>query len=176
MRKTQLFEVNAVMFTPVIGVMYVLGIMLDRVCYGLFYKLNERNKFSIINKNEKPSVGDRERCILEVSETLKSQISYNRSRSRICRSWVVNFIMISVLFFAWNLRIGLFPTIKSLFVSIILAILSFFSYLVWVKLSRDYYLNIKSSYNYLYCNKSSNNATDDANQTNAADAKKRAAD
>ncbi len=145
--ENSLFKVSPISLPSFIGIIYVFGIILDRICYSLFSKLNRRVS---LHEPEKPPLEDRERFILEKSDTLKLQINYDRSRSRICRAWVLNFSMISVSFFVWNLKIGFFPIIKATFLSLVLFFLASCSYYVWLKLSCDHQNNIKFSYDYLY--------------------------
>ena len=142
-------KLSAVMLIPVIGIMYVFGILLDRISYGLFRKVSSKIKKNVFNSEESGKVDDQERHILEASESLKSQIIYNRSRFRICRSWVINFLMISLFFYIWNFRSGLLGNEKAIYISLILLSLSVASYYVWWQLTRDHYCNIKYSYIHL---------------------------
>jgi hypothetical protein len=93
-----------------------------------------------------PSAGDKERFILTNSEELNFQIKYNRSRLRICRSWVINFFLIAVASAVWAYTWKPSALVLLPLLSLFLASISF---LAWFKLSKDYYTNIQASYTYL---------------------------
>ena len=144
----QNISTNANIFTlaPIVGVAYVLGIIVDRISYGLFRKLEERTRNKIIEPNTSPSADDRERYILTNSEELSIQITYNRSRLRVCRSWIINFSLIAAASAIWGDASKLKTPILLPILSLSLAVITF---LVWLKLSKDYYINIQASYEFL---------------------------
>ena len=204
---------------PLIILIYVLGISIDRLCYSIFSGLNRQNIAHYIDrdinsklKNEYNSIGniyvlcaminrifhrifsknDKEneasvngsakngkfegvykRCketrenyekwiiycetilddledyILESSKTLGSKIYYNQNRLAICRSWTVNFFMIAITFFIWNLRIDFISTLHALFLSLLLMALAVLSFFAWNSFSKDNCKNILQSYHSL---------------------------
>lgn len=139
-------EAGTALLAPAIAVAYIFGIMIDRIGFGLFGRLEQRNRNAIVPADDLVSVEDKERFILLTSEALSLQLTYNRSRMRICRSWTINFLLIAIASGLWAMRVNLTPSLFLPALSLVLAVLSMF---VWLKLSRDYYINVEKSYTYL---------------------------
>ncbi len=117
------FEFTAPVVSVVVGVAYVLGIVVDRLMRGLFAGpiqrwaarrvFNDDNVRSILKSA--PRVEGRdfsmklEKYIRARSEALGNKIDYNRSRLRICRAWVVHFLLIALGVLFWNERTHAIP-------------------------------------------------------------------
>ena len=97
-------------------------------------------------KDETMSASMKERYILTNSEELSAQITYNRSRLRVCRSWIINFLLIAISSGIWGFSISLSQYILFPLTCIILAIVTFS---VWIKLAEDYYENIEQTFAFL---------------------------
>jgi len=142
-------DISISALTPLLGLMYVFGIMLDRLVFSIFRSLREADSLDVFGNDIIPSIDDRERFLCEHSEALRFMIEYNQSRGRICRSWSINFVMIAIALSTWNVRlhqISLLPF--SLLIAIIL-FLSFFALYIGRKLDKDHYFNVKYTYEYL---------------------------
>lgn len=144
---------------PFLGIAYIIGTLIDRIGYQVFNRWDQRSKGKVFTAaNSFPALRvkgkkqvDVKRIRTEINmhcEHLAKEIEYNRSRLRLCRSWILNFFF---LFVALLVRFCLAPkTRQELIVYLALfLILSFVSLLVWKTLTRDFYKNLKSSYEVL---------------------------
>jgi hypothetical protein len=140
-------NVSIFALAPIFGIAYLLGIIIDRIAYELFSGLENRirNRIIVVSGSS-PTTQAQERFILTNSELLRDQIIYNRSRLRICRSWVINFILIAFSSAIWSYVTKLYNAFILSLLGVIFALVTFW---VWRKLSEDYYYNIKASYEYL---------------------------
>lgn len=142
-------NINSAILPPIIGISYVLGVIIDRIAYSLFARLDRKNKDKIITSDNWPEIYFIERHVINNSEAFKNQILYNRSRLRICRSWIINFTLIAITFAIWAYKvINLVPIVILIF-SLLCISLSVLTFFVWYKLSEDHYKNLKESYGYL---------------------------
>jgi hypothetical protein len=139
---------NATVFTlaPIVAVAYVLGIVMDRLGYSLFRGWERRLRGGIVDSKRTPPIEDRERYVLTNSEELGLQTTYNRSRLRICRSWVINFILIAVSSALWGYSLDPNTALYLPAASVSLGLVTLF---VWARLVTDHYRNILASYDYL---------------------------
>ena len=97
----RLFSIPALL--PGIALVYVLGIIMDRISDVLFDRLfvdSVRKKYYSERKQE----FDDRRTILVYSERLSQLLEYGRSRLRIVRGWTLNFLfmLMSLNVFLWT--------------------------------------------------------------------------
>lgn len=101
-----------------VGIVYVLGIVADRLVRRLFgatvERAAKRRVFTdarvqhvttlapYIDKDNLPM--EIEKFVRAHSEALGKKIDYNRSRFRICRAWVLHFAFIALVFPIWASR------------------------------------------------------------------------
>src|SRR6185436_18338089 len=85
-------DLTVTQMMALLGIAYVLGILVDRAAFALFHPLERRHRERVFGKDVTPSVSEREKYVLVTSLPLREQILYNRSRLRICRSWILNFL------------------------------------------------------------------------------------
>lgn len=154
-----LFPNTALVFPAVLAIAYVLGIVIDRAGRGLFRPLDFRNRDEVFGISPDPPAYDRELYIWDNSQPLKDHAIYIRSRLRVCRSWVINFALIATFSLGWSWKVKMLALSKALVFSILCLLFSFVTFLVWKKLSKDYYQNIKSSYEFLRRNEGVNSRT-----------------
>jgi len=116
---TRILTDNKALIGTLIAIVYVLGIVMDRLIRGIFiFTVEARAKKKVFTKEKikhvkkiAPNLDERnlamelEKFIRAHSQTLASKIDYNRSRLRICRAWVLHFILIGVSFLFWNARV-----------------------------------------------------------------------
>jgi|GEM_PF-1232903 len=116
---TMILTDNKALIGTLIAIVYVLGIVIDRLIRGIFISTVEaRAKKKVFNDDKvkhvkaiAPQIDDRnlamelEKFIRSQSQSLASKIDYNRSRLRICRAWVLHFFLIGISFFCWNARV-----------------------------------------------------------------------
>jgi hypothetical protein len=137
---------NVFTLVPIVGLVYVLGIIVDRLGYGLFSNPEARILKGMLKPDSTPSLNEMEKFVLTNSEKLGLQVSYNRSRLRICRSWCINFFLIGVTTGIWayssNLKAPFFLPLLSLF-------LTAAAFQTWRKLVKDYFISIQTSYTFL---------------------------
>ncbi|ASB47738.1 hypothetical protein [Alkalitalea saponilacus] len=140
---------------------YVLGIMIDRLGYHFFIGFEEKKISKVFpNDNKYPNEKDfgKKRdiiypkpmitYIISCSSNLEEQIVYNRTRLRLCRSWIINFFF---LFFSFLTYYLMMQTTAPYFLYVFHFSFLFFvlSLWIWNRLSEDYYKNIKSSFDIL---------------------------
>ena len=161
------FNISAVLFGdyptilifPISGIAYIIGILVDRIGYQIFIKHEKKHIPGVFQQdNEKVGYPMTEgeiyvelmiAYIMQNSEQLKAQIDYNRTRLRLCRSWILNFGLIFLSLVLPAVASG--GVDQRLFVvfSILSLLLGVASFTIWKKLAKDYYVNIKTSYDVL---------------------------
>lgn len=140
-------EISNVFLLPITGFAYIIGIIIDRIGFQIFKNKERKNINKVFSENEdRSSIQLKVVFIIQKSDHLKSAIDYNRSRLRLSRSWIINFLMISIsliLYLILNSDENTSIIFSLLGINIVFCILSFYT---WSKLSKDYYKNIKSSF------------------------------
>lgn len=110
---------NPALIGTLTAIVYVLGIVVDRLVRDVFMPGIEAKARAAVFTPEKikqikylaPHIDEHnlsmelEKFIRAKSESLASKIDYNRSRLRICRAWVLHFILIGIGFTWWNYRV-----------------------------------------------------------------------
>ncbi|TYA97872.1 hypothetical protein [Seonamhaeicola marinus] len=140
-------EMPSILLLPITGLAYILGIIVDRIGFQIFKKKERKNIKKIFSEEDNnDSIKLKVVYIIQKSDHLKSAIDYNRSRLRLARSWIINFLMITVSLLLYCLVNLDKRPIVFLSLSIFSLIFCFLSFYTWSKLSSDYYKNIKSSY------------------------------
>ena len=136
---------STVALIPLLSLIYVLGIVSDRIADSIFEKWWNDN----LRKERFPDINDyhaARRQILTRSERLSELLEYGRSRLRICRGWALNSVLIAV---ALNLFVWMRLTGSSLALSLSLfgtvAVLSFAiaSWYTWRKLTVTEYRKVE---------------------------------
>ena len=74
---------------PVLAVVYVLGILVDRLADRLFDRLDRRHREEVFGSEKTPYFEARRTLVMD-GENLWRDLEYVRSRLRICRGWAVN--------------------------------------------------------------------------------------
>jgi hypothetical protein len=143
-------NLSNVHLTALLSVAYVVGIVVDRFARSAFQFVDGRQRDHVFGHDQEPSIEDRETFVLVTSSPLREQIVYNRSRLRICRSWVLNFALIAIFS-------GILAIQQSAWTIAAIALsglaLSCLTAYVARALVRDYYANIRHSYDFLTKNK-----------------------
>jgi uncharacterized membrane protein len=145
---TEIIKGNVLSVLLLVGLSYVLGIVTDRLTRDLFDSTDKENKEKQFKVLEVNNVDEIENYIQVNYERLGNQIQYNRSRLRICRSWIINFLLINIAFTLWNIRVKYFDLYQWLALFALGIILCILTTLVTKKLYIDYYNNLIKSYNY----------------------------
>lgn len=136
---------------PLIAVIYLLGIVTDRIGDAVVERLfvrSMRSKFF-------PQVEDYHRArlvILSRSERLAQMLEYGRSRLRICRGWAFNSLLIVIFTnsFVWaRLADEAFAWSLSLFATLGFLLLAAGSWYSWRKLAQTEYIKTKEQSQYL---------------------------
>ncbi|WP_158858296.1 hypothetical protein [Lunatibacter salilacus] len=142
---------------PVTGFAYVLGILIDRLGYQLFVKYEKKN-IPIVFKNCADYPKDKKGItyakpiityIMHKSKHLNDQMIYNRTRLRLTRSWTLNFFFIALSLLTYYLTQDNRNSEIFMVLSILTIVLCIYSFFIWKILAKDYYKNIKSSYDLL---------------------------
>lgn len=114
-----LLQDNPALIGTLTAIVYVLGIVVDRLVRDIFMPTLEAKARMAVFTPEKikhikeiaPHIDEQnlsmelEKFIRAKSDSLASKIDYNRSRLRICRAWVLHFILIGIGFTWWNYRV-----------------------------------------------------------------------
>jgi hypothetical protein len=120
---TMILTDNKALIGTLIATVYVLGIVMDRLIRDIFKSATEAKAKQKVFTDEKvkhikeiaPGIDEHnlamelEKLIRSRSQSLASKIDYNRSRFRICRGWVLHFILIGISFMCWNARVQVLP-------------------------------------------------------------------
>ncbi len=145
---------------PFLSLVYVLGIVIDRIADAIFGKLWRRSLLKKVYGQEEKYLDDR-RLIYIHPGRLGDLLEYGRSRLRICRGWALNsvLILISLNVFIWtriaddNLRGKLF-----IFCSLLLCLFTYGNWFSWRQLSLTYYSKAKGQSTFLRATQSSGSA------------------
>jgi hypothetical protein len=133
---------NKALIGTLIAVVYVLGIVIDRLIGDIFKITVEADvKRRILNDDRLEFVNEiapdidvenfamkLEKFIRFHSQSLAIKFDYNRSRFRICRAWFLHFILIGISFMCWNVRVHVLPLMIAIW---LLAIDIIFLVLTW---------------------------------------------
>ncbi len=142
-------DYSAIYMTAHLSVAYVVGIIVDRIARSAFKFIENRHCAQVFG-DDKTHVEDRETYILVTSPPLREQIIYNRSRFRICRAWILNFALTFV--FSGILAIQQ-ASLSIAAIALSGLVFGFLTAYVASSLARDYYTNIRQSYDFLTKNK-----------------------
>ncbi len=136
---------------PSLAVVYVLGIVWDRVADEVFQHLRGR----ALRAEYFPEITDyyeARRTIFTQSEALSGLLEYGRSRLRICRGWCLNAICIGIFGEAaiW-LNLGSHDQVAAIAVAFALAmaLLAFGCWYAWLNLVRAEYRKVGAQAEFL---------------------------
>jgi hypothetical protein len=94
---------SLVALVPALAVVYVLGIVVDRVADALFEKVWKPALYRKVYDDKQAYFHDRHLIYIH-AERLSNLLEYGRSRLRICRGWTLNafLILITSNLFVWT--------------------------------------------------------------------------
>jgi hypothetical protein len=130
---------------PFLSVVYMLGIVVDRLADAAFGKLWDAPLRRRVYAQEDEYLDDK-RLIYIHPGRLGDLLEYGRSRLRICRGWTLNalLILISMDIFVWTRLTGDSLRLKlTLFGSLALALFALGNWFSWRQLSLANYHKIK---------------------------------
>lgn len=139
---------------PLLALVYVLGIVVDRLADVVF----ERLWVSQLRQEHFASLGeyyDARRTILTHSERLTELLEYGRSRLRICRGWCLNCVLIVPALNLWLLSgkgarpLGLDPGLGALAGTLAFLLLGAGTWFAWRNLARMEYRKVREQARYL---------------------------
>ncbi len=135
---------------PTLAVIYVMGIVWDRVSDALFERLwtdDLRASFFL----DRTAYYIARRVILTRSEPLSELLEYGRSRLRICRGWSLNALMIAVCLNLYLFRHNDPAAISTTAITGTLACLALSGgcWFAWYSLARTEYRKIRDQADYL---------------------------
>lgn len=126
------------LFIPLLSIIYVLGIVVDRVADSIFDKLwGIKIRNSIF-----PDRNDYYRArsiIFSSAESISDLLEYNRSRLRICRGWSLNSVMIIVSLNIYALLVPLSYYKQTILGSIMFLLLAIGSWYAWRNILKKEY-------------------------------------
>ena len=115
-------------------------------------KIENLNSMSIsVNEPLKPM--ELEKFVRANSTELGQKIDYNRNRLRICRAWVLHFLLITIGFAAWNSKVAVFNSVQQIWIIVTGLILFGFTLYTSIKLSIDHQRDIIESSEIILMNK-----------------------
>lgn len=141
------------LFIPLLSIIYVLGIVIDRVADSIFDKLwGIKIRNSIFpDRNEYYRARS---IIFSSSESISELLEYNRSRLRICRGWSLNSVMIIVSLNIYALLVPSSCYKQTILGSIMFLLLAIGSWYAWRNILKKEYG--KTKYQAALINESSN--------------------
>lgn len=139
-------ELRGIHLAALAGVAYVVGIVVDRLAWSGFRFVESRHRDRVFGVDHDPPAEDREKLVQTSSSSLRDQIAYNRSRLRICRSWILNFALTGVWAGVWAIQQHSWTIGAIAITGLTFSALTAYTATL---LSRDHYLNIRHSYEFL---------------------------
>lgn len=94
-----------------------------------------------------------EKFVRANSTELGQKIDYNRNRLRICRAWVLHFLLITISFAAWNSKVAVFNSTQQIWIIVTGLILFGLTLYTSIKLSIDHQRDIIESSEIILMNK-----------------------
>jgi len=140
---------------------YVLGIVTDRQARDLFMPTIEAQAKHSVYTSEKiqqvkahaPHLTEQnlsmelEKFIRANSEALAAKIDYNRSRLRICRSWILHFFLIGIGFLVWNVRVRVIDLKKTIVILAVDVVFVLLTLQTTIRLAEDHQKDLFESFN-----------------------------
>ncbi len=169
---SSLFNISPILIALLTAISYILGIVADRLIrdpfiylvekptrkkvYKEYYEQIDRIKkmSTVINNPLVPM--ELEKFVRANSQDLGRKIDYNRNRLRICRAWIVHFLLISITFYLWNNKVNVFDSIQQTWISLTGIILFAVTLYTAIKLSIDHQRDIIESSEIILANKKEN--------------------
>lgn len=140
---------------PGLALAYILGILIDRISDSMFIAQDYKMR-PVGSEKDLPSFLTMRFYILHKSNDVYAQLEYIRSRMRIARASVFNFVLttIALLIFVW-LQFGrTLATPNMVFASAIIivigAVLTYVSYQAWMGLVQSYSISTTRAYTVLH--------------------------
>jgi uncharacterized membrane protein YciS (DUF1049 family) len=157
---TMILTDNKALIGTLIAIVYVLGIVMDRLIRGLFVSTLEARARKRIFSDEKvkhikaiaPHIDEcnlsmeLEKFIRSQSQSLAGKIDYNRSRLRICRAWVLHFFLIGISFVCWNARVHVLPWTTAVWLIGVDALFLIFTWRATCLLAEDHQKDLIESF------------------------------
>lgn len=169
---SSLFNIKPILIAPLTSIAYIFGIVTDRLLRDPFVFLIENPSKKIIHKEYQSKFNNLKKISVDVKESFKpmelekyvranspqlgQKIDYNRNRLRICRAWVLHFLLITIAFILWNSKVKVTdgaPMIGIIVTGFILFGLTLFTS---IKLSIDHQRDIIESSEIILMNKKQN--------------------
>lgn len=140
------FSPNNLLFIPLLAIFYVLGIAWDRMVdliTDIWDKPLRKQYFSDSDTYHKAKD-----LVYSHSESIKDLFEYTRSRMRICRSWMIDWFIIFLIFPFFISSNNLVPE-KLLFIIVFEVLFLTFStitFFSWRKLTSTFYERLRKTY------------------------------
>jgi hypothetical protein len=137
----------------VLGIVYTLGIVVDRTSDSIFHSFDKKLRKKFIS-NKHLSVSEMRLRIMLKSESIAKFLEYIRSRLRIARSTSLNFFFItitSVIFLVKQSEVNgnnIF-SIVLLVASGGIVLMTFLGF-IWVRITKTYYKRLDQAYKMMY--------------------------
>ena len=165
------FQINPILIAPLTAVTYILGIVADRLIRDPFIYLVEKPAQKKVHKEKeyaekivkikklstainKPFAAmELEKFVRANSQDLGQKIDYNRNRLRICRSWIIHFLLITITFYAWNNKVKVLDSSQQNWIVTTGIILFSVTLYTAIKLSIDHQRDIIESSEIILANK-----------------------
>jgi hypothetical protein len=162
--KTTILTDNKALIGTLIAVVYVLGIVMDRLIRDLFVStLEARASKRVFSKEKVEGIKkiahkidegnlpmELERFIRSRSQPLAGKIDYNRSRFRICRGWVLHFFLIGISFVCWNARVDALSWTTAIWLVGVDALFLIFTWRATCLLAEDHLNDLIESFEILH--------------------------
>ncbi len=151
-------------FLPVLAVVYVLGIVTDRLADWLFERLDVRHRKEYFG-DDKAGYFNARRTLVVHGPALWEHLEYGRSRLRICRGWALNavLLLVAVDVFAFVRRPAMLTSGWNLAVcNLFLGLFGVLCALCWGALTRKEYQKIRRQSAWIKKKKQQEGESDDS--------------
>jgi hypothetical protein len=166
---SSLFNINPIFIAPLVAIAYIFGIVADRLIRDPFIFFIENPSKRFVHKEYKAKIENLKNMSISVNEPLKpmelekfvransaelgQKIDYNRNRLRICRAWILHFLLITIGLAVWNSKVAVFNSTQQLWIIVTGFILFGFTLYTSIKLSIDHQRDIIESSEIILMNK-----------------------
>lgn len=130
---------------PSLAIIYVLGIVIDRLCDRLFEPIWQTPIYQQYYDSRRAYFDDR-RILYFYGKNLANLLEYGRSRLRICRGWSLNSVLIAISLniFVWSQTFQTATRVKvTIFGTSAFLLFAFANWYVWLVLVKQSYRRVK---------------------------------
>ncbi len=133
---------NGMLALAVIPLVYLFGILIDRIADHFLKRWEVKIKFTYFDSTD--AIRDARTLVFSKTDRLSNLLEYNRSRLRICRGWALNGLLLLI---ATNVAIFKAETLSwlpAVLYTIVLSLFTLLNFLIWRSLTNKEFEKLKS--------------------------------